>query len=114
MAADQGLRTAAIRADHVHHEVLAQYGFRQMLLFGDHLQQDAARNVGAVFLVDDDEIDSLDDQASHIRQRYIPALDGVVQSTVWILLNHSRIAHGAARSWVVDAGPKNAGTCRYQ
>jgi len=31
----------------------------------DHLQQDAARNVGAVLLVDDDEIDSLTTDAVH-------------------------------------------------
>ncbi len=38
-------------------------GSAKMLLFGDDLQQNAARNVGAVLLVDDDEFDSLDDQA---------------------------------------------------
>jgi hypothetical protein len=71
-----------------------------MFLFGNHLQQDAARNVGVIFLVDDNEVYSLDDQASYIRQRYIPALDRVVEPAVWVLFNHSRIAHGSlARVW---------------
>jgi len=39
-----------------------------MLLSAIHLQQDAARDVGAFFL-STTTIDSLDDQASHIRQR---------------------------------------------
>ena len=43
-------------------------GSGQMFLFGNHLQQNAARNVGIVFLVDDDEIDPLDYQAPHIGQ----------------------------------------------
>ena len=111
MAADQGLCTAAIRANHVHHKFLAQYGFRQVFLFGNHLQQDATSDVGVIFLVDDYLINSVDHQASYIRQRYIPALDRVVEAAVRIFLNHSRIAHGAPRSCLTGALPKDAGTC---
>jgi hypothetical protein len=81
-----------------------------MFLFGNHLQQDTARNVGVVFLVDDYEVYSFDDQAPYIRQRYIPALNGVVESSVWIFLNHSRIAHGAPRSCLAE---RATGGCRY-
>src|SRR5712671_6498878 len=81
-----------------------------MLLFGNHLQQDAARDVGAVLLVDDDEINSLDDQAPHIRQRYITALDSVVQPTVWVLLNHSRFAHWGCS---LVGGRRGTEECRY-
>ena len=82
-----------------------------MFLFGDHLQQDAARDVGVVLLVDDDEIDPFDDQASDVRQRDVPAFDGVVQPAVGVLFDHSRIAHGAPRSCLADAQPKDAGAC---
>ena len=56
MAAHLGL-AGPIGADQFDHEFLAQYRLRQVFLFGDHLQQDAARDVGVVLLVDDDEVD---------------------------------------------------------
>jgi hypothetical protein len=42
------------------------------------LQQNAARDVGIVFLVDDDEFDPLDHQAPDVRQRDVPAFDRVI------------------------------------
>jgi hypothetical protein len=82
-----------------------------MFLLGDDLQQNAARNVCIVFLVDDDELDPLNDQTSHIRQCDVPAFDGVVESTIRIFFYHSRFAHMAPSLVLADAPPENAGSC---
>src|ERR1700732_5069701 len=82
-----------------------------MLLFGNDLQQNTARNVGAVFLVDDDEFYPLEDQAPDISQSDVAAFDGVIESSIRIFLNHSRFAHGAPRScWPTP--PEDAGSCQ--
>jgi hypothetical protein len=47
----------------LNHELLRQAWVGLMFLFRDDLQQNAARDLGVGFLVDDDEVDFLDDQA---------------------------------------------------
>ena len=64
-----------------------------MLLLGDHLQQDAARDVLLTLLVNDHELDAFHDQLPYIRQRDVAALDRVVQPTIRILLDDPRFAH---------------------
>jgi hypothetical protein len=57
------------------------------------LQQDAARNVGIVFLVDDYELDPLHDQAPDIGQCYVTAFHRVIQAAIRVFFYHSRFAH---------------------
>src|SRR6185437_3000881 len=78
VTADQPLRAGAVGTDHIDHEFLGQNGLGQMFLLGYDLEQYAARNVGIVFLVDDDEFNPLDHQAPDIRQRDVPALHRVI------------------------------------
>ena len=49
-----------------------------MFLLGDHLQQDAARDVVLRLLVDDDEVDALEYQGPDIVERDVFALNRVV------------------------------------
>ena len=42
-------------------------------------------------------------------KRDVPAFDGIVEATIRIFFNHSRIAHGAPRS----CGRRGAGRCRF-
>ena len=60
VTADHALHAGAVGADHVDHEFLTQDGLGKIFLLRNHLQQNAARNVGIVFLVDDDEFDPLE------------------------------------------------------
>jgi hypothetical protein len=69
-----------------------------MFLLRNHLQQDTARNVGIVFLVDDDELDPFDDQSPDIGQSDVSAFDRVIESTIRVFFYHSRFAHRAPRS----------------
>src|SRR6266403_4405330 len=98
VAAHEALHTGAIGTDHADHEILSQDGLSKMLLLGNHLQQDTARNVRVVLLVDDDELDPFDDQPPDIDQRYIPAFNRVIESTIRVFFYHSRFAHRAPRS----------------
>ena len=78
-----------------------------MLLLGDDLQQDAARNVFLGLLVDDDELHLVQHQAADVGQRDVAALNGVIQPAVRIFLDDSRLAHlkvpPAACLWLLAA-----------
>jgi hypothetical protein len=84
--------------DDLNHELLTQNRIGLMLLFRDHLQQNAARDLDVGFLVDYDEIDFLDDQALDLGQRDVTALHRVIKTTIRVFLDHSRFAHVAPRS----------------
>jgi len=83
---------------------------RQVLLFSNDLQQDTARNVGAVLLVDDDEFYPLEDQAPDVSQRDIAAFDRVKSRRFGYFL----ITRG--RSWgsslVLAGTTEDAGSCQ--
>jgi hypothetical protein len=115
MSADRCLHTGPIGADHVEHELLSQYRLGNMFLFRYDLQQDAARDVGVIFLVDDHEVEVLDHESSDIRQRDISTFHGVVETAIRIFLNHSRITHVDPRLCSVyrfDAMPEDSGSCQ--
>ena len=74
-------------------EIPAHERLTGMLLLGDHLQQDAARDVLLALLVDHHELDAFNDQFPHISQRDVAALNRVVEPPIRILLDYPRFAH---------------------
>jgi len=64
-----------------------------MLLLGDDLQQDHARDVLLGLLVGHDEVHVVDHQPPDISQRDVTALHRVVETTVGIFLDDPWFAH---------------------
>src|SRR4051812_40806850 len=64
-----------------------------MLLLGDHLQQDAARDVVLRLLVYDDKLDAFEHERANVAERDVLALHRVVETSVRVLLDYSWFAH---------------------
>ncbi len=78
VVADHAPGGAPVRADHLREKVAAHERLTVMLLLGDHLQQDAARDVPLALLVDHDKVDALDHQAADVGEGDVAALNRVV------------------------------------
>ena len=85
IAPDEVLQTAAVAADHLREEIAAHQRFAAAFLFGDDLQQDAARDVLLRLAIEHDEIDALDDQPTDVRERHVAAFGRVVEPAVRVL-----------------------------
>ena len=88
------LHRVAVEADDRLEHLGAQDRPPELLLLGDHLQQDVAGDVVAGLVLDDPDLLALDDQAADVVERDVPALRRVVQATVRVLLDQAFLAHG--------------------
>src|SRR5262245_55314116 len=73
-----------------------------MLLLSDDLEQDRTGDVFLALFVDHDEIDFFHHEATDVRERDVPTLNRVVETTIRVLLDDSRLAHGCS-SWQLGA-----------
>jgi hypothetical protein len=71
----------------------AKQGYARLLLLGHDLQQDAIRDVLVIFLIDDRKFDSVDYELTDVGDRYVPALSGIVQPSVWIFPDFPQMSH---------------------
>src|SRR6185312_16795324 len=75
IAPDHSPHGTAVGADDLREKVAAHEGLAAMLLLGDDLQQNRARDVLLRLLVHDHEINSIDNQPPNVRKRDVPALN---------------------------------------
>jgi hypothetical protein len=93
-AREEALHRIAVEADDRLEHGRAQDRPPELLLFGNDLQQDVARDVRARLVLDDADLLALDDEQADVVEGDVAALRSVVQATVRVLLDEAFLAHG--------------------
>ena len=81
----------------------------ELLLLGNHLQQDVAGDVMPGLVLDHLDLLALDDQRADVVERDVPALRCVVETTIRVLLDQAFLRHPRECTSVVATHDMRAG-----
>jgi len=94
VAGHEVLHRPAVVADDRLEELGRQDGLAELLLLGDHLQEDQARDVLARLVLDHADLLAPHDQVADVLERDVLADGGVIEPPVGVLLDQPFLGHG--------------------